>query len=310
MHTYRNGNYFVLINPYDGTKIRMTMDNTFRPIFAESADVTLTYKCDGGCPFCYADCTENGKHADLSSDNINAFIESLHPYTELALNGNDLSIPGLDEFLQKLKEKKVIANLTVNQKHFIKHKVRLQYLMHNNLISGLGVSATDINYTLFDTIDWLNDFGLKDRIIIHVVAGVVHPYELNMMANKGLKLLILGYKTKGRGKEFHNPEVDVRIKQLEYLIPTMFEQKWFNLISFDNLALIQLDIENKVPKSCWRTNYMGDDGTFTFFIDLVNETYAKNSLAEETIPITDWNIDSMFSVIRNSENKEERNEIS
>ena len=46
---YRNGNYIVTIDPNTGTKIRTSRDDEFRPEFAESIDVTMTYECDGGC---------------------------------------------------------------------------------------------------------------------------------------------------------------------------------------------------------------------------------------------------------------------
>ena len=38
-----------------------------------------------------------------------SWIESVHPYTELAINGNDLDHPDLYEFLEYMKFKKVIA---------------------------------------------------------------------------------------------------------------------------------------------------------------------------------------------------------
>ena len=51
----------------------------------------------------------------------------------------------------------------------------------------------------------------------------------------------------------------------------------FKVVSFDNLAIQQLD-----PKSWlgdrWETIYRGDDGSHTMFVDLTNGTYAKNSM--------------------------------
>ena len=55
---------------------------------------------------CYEGCSLNGKHADLFSPDYYPLLDSLHPYTEMALNGNDLSHPQLDEFLYFLKDKK------------------------------------------------------------------------------------------------------------------------------------------------------------------------------------------------------------
>lgn len=48
----------------------------------------------------------------------------------------------------------------------------------------------------------------------------------------------------------------------------------------------------------WEKFYMGNDGEFTFYIDLVNKTFSKSSLSTEHFPITD-SIDDMFKKIKN-----------
>lgn len=289
---YKNGNYIVIIDAETGTKTRFTNQDEFRPKFAESADVTLTYQCDGGCPFCYADCTPEGKHADLMSREVSLLIDSLHPHTELALNGNDLSIPHLEEFLTKLKEKRVFANITVNQKHFVKNIDLLGEWTTKGLIKGLGVSLTDPHdKNLYQITRFPN-------AILHTVAGILSPEDVSALADKNLKLLILGYKQKGRGKNYYSPEIEHKINTLKELLPSMLETGRFNLISFDNLALEQLAVKNLLTEEEWEKTYMGDDAKFTFFIDLVNKTIAPNSLTIETIPISDWDIVKMFQKVR------------
>ena len=44
--------------------------------------------------------------------------------------------------------------------------------------------------------------------------------------------------------------------------------------------------------------YAGDDGTVTFYIDLVEGTFARSSLSEKHYPIGDLTIDGMFQVIQ------------
>ena len=85
MPSYKNGNYIVTILE-DGTKIRITEENEFIPEFSENIDCKITDKCSQMCKFCYEGCTPDGKHSDLFSF---SFINTLHPYTEIALNGND-----------------------------------------------------------------------------------------------------------------------------------------------------------------------------------------------------------------------------
>ena len=109
---YRNGNFTTTLFS-DGTKIRETKEDEFVPDFAESMDVKITNQCDMGCPFCHENSTINGKHGDILNEK---FINTLHPYQEVAIGGGDVtSHPDLIPFLRKLKERKIIANITVNQ---------------------------------------------------------------------------------------------------------------------------------------------------------------------------------------------------
>ena len=73
----------------------------------------------------------------------------------------------------------------------------------------------------------------------------------------------------------------------------------FKVISFDNLAIEQLDVKRLIPEEQWEEFYMGSDSEFTFYIDMVDGTFGKNSLAPENerFPIVD-NIDDMFEKIR------------
>jgi hypothetical protein len=48
---YKNGNYTVLLFS-DGTKVRYNNYESLIPAFAESHDIHISQKCDGGCEFC------------------------------------------------------------------------------------------------------------------------------------------------------------------------------------------------------------------------------------------------------------------
>ena len=43
---------------------------------------------------------------------------------------------------------------------------------------------------------------------------------------------------------------------------------------------------------------MGDDGTFTLYVDLVSETFARDSISSIKYPIENLTIDEMFNVIQ------------
>lgn len=290
---YKNGNTTVT-RWDDGTTARCTMDDEFRPDFAENCDVKITDRCDGGCKFCYEGCTPLGKHGDILND---TFINSLHPYTELALNGNDLSHPYLIAFLSKLKEKKVIANLTVNQIHFERFYYFIKELLDKKLIWGLGISLrepTDAFINLVKTIP---------NAVIHTINGILTENDLDKLANHDLKILILGYKTTGRGLEYRSNNLGELMKNTTYLglmLPVIVKENWFKNLSFDNLAIKQLDVKRLMTEEEWNNFYMGDDGTFTFYIDLVNQTFSKNSVIAKvkSIPINGMTVDEMFEVVK------------
>lgn len=286
---YRNGNYIVTILE-DGTKIRATKYDDFVPAFSENCDCKITDKCSQNCAFCYEGCTREGNHGDLFSYK---FIESLHPYTELAMNGNDLDHPQLDQFLQHLKDKNVIANLTVNQNQFLMNYDKLKTLQDNGLINGIGVSLIKANDELCEKMKSLKN------VVLHTIVGILSEKDISFLKNKGLKILILGYKDLQRGKLYHITHCPDIMNNKKYLYDNLVEiQKMFEVLSFDNLAINQLDVKRIIPEEKWDEFYMGDDGGFTFYIDMVKGEFAKNSLSDERFPIGDLSIDEMFNFIQ------------
>ena len=290
---YKNGNYSVKILS-DGTKIRETEEDEFIPSFAENCDVKITDKCDGGCAFCYEGCTSNGKHGDIMNYK---FLDTLHPYTELAINGNDLSHPDLVPFMHKMREKKIILNMTVNQIHFERHFETIKGWIKDGLIYGLGVSLKD------PTDDFIDKISQFPNAVIHVINGVVSVKDLDRLAGHNLKVLILGYKHLRRGESYYeqNDEIVNALQEdlNNCLFPEIIKNGWFKVVSFDNLAIKQLHVQENMPEDQWNEFYMGDDGNYTFYIDMVDGTFGKNSLATVRYPIMD-SIDDMFQKILNN----------
>ena len=290
---YKNGNYIVHIYD-DGTKIRETNDDEFIPSFAENCDVKITDKCDGGCPFCYEGCTPNGRHGDILNYK---FLDTLHPYTELAINGNDLSHPDLESFMCKMKKKKIILNMTVNQIHFERHFETIKQWIANGWIYGLGVSLKE------PTDEFIEKITQFPNAVIHVINGVVSVHDLARLAGNNLKVLILGYKHLRRGESYYEQN-DESVNALQedlnkYLFPEIINNGWFKVVSFDNLAIKQLHVQENLPEEQWEEFYMGSDSEFTFYIDMVDGTFGKNSLAPENERFTIMdNIGDMFEKIR------------
>lgn len=296
LYKYINGNYLVKIFE-DGTKVRFTNYDDFVASFPESIDIKITNYCDNNCEMCHEMSSINGKHANLDQP----FLDTLKQGTELAIGGgNPLSHPYLLPFLEKMKNKGIICNLTVNQNHFVKNIEFLQNLIDKKLIYGLGISMLNDSF-LNEILLFVNK---NTNCVLHLIAGVIDNNLLNKLYDKNLKILILGYKTFGRGKTFYSNQVEQNIHYLKENIIDIGTH--FKVVCFDNLAINQLDIQNQVSKEVFEECYMGDDGSFTMYIDLVKEEFSVSSTTKERFKLLD-NITSMFSFVKDFKNKATKN---
>jgi len=269
---YKNGNYTVRIYE-DGTKIRKTEANEFIPEFAENIDIKITNKCTGiNCQWCHEGSGECGRHGNIMGER---FIDTLKPWQEVALGGgNVLEHPSLVPFLRKLRQRNVIANITVNQIHFERDHDIIQTLIDEELICGLGLSLVD------PTQEFINKVQQYPNAVIHVINGILTKEQCATMCNQDLKVLILGYKNLRRGTDYYKDKDSVILKNQNWLydhLPQMLNE--FELISFDNLAIEQLDAERLMSEEEWDEFYMGDDGNHTFYIDMVNRQFSRSSTA-------------------------------
>ena len=290
---YKNGNYTVIRDLDSGTLVKMNDLDFLEADFPDSFDLKITNSCDMGCKFCHENSLPNGKHGDI----MNAkFINTLHPYTEIAIGGgNPLEHPDLIAFLKKLKQLKMIPNMTINQVHFMKNKDLIKYLIDNELIYGLGVSLVNTNES------FINEVSKYPNAVIHVINGVHSVDELKKLYDKGLKLLILGYKEFRRGKDFYSNKVIESESELYTNLEDLI--KHFKVVSFDNLALKQLNPKRLLTEEEYDRYYMGADGQSTMFIDLVKEEFSTSSTTPEDKrhKLLD-NIIDMFNIIK-EENK-------
>lgn len=286
--TYENGDYTVMMFN-DGTKIRFNNKATMRADFPESIDMKISNRCDKGCPMCHEQSVPDGELANLS----HPLLDSLHPYTELALGGgNVLEHPDLFPFLSRMKDKNVICNMTLHLDHFLGADSYIKWLQEEGYIHGVGISVNKVIDR--DTIDKIMAIP---NTVVHTIAGIMPQEGYKSLYYRNIKLLILGYKNYGRGAEYikHDDGIMDRIGILHDNIMSMMD--CFNLISFDNLALEQLRIKDLVDKDTWERCYMGDDGEATMYIDLVKEQFAKSSVSPR-IDINSNKIEDLFNQVR------------
>lgn len=289
---YTNGNAHITLFE-DGTRVMETGDDDFCFEYPTNNDITITHKCSQECKYCYLNCTQDGKHADILSPK---FFETLKPGSECAINLNDLDHPQLFPFLAKMRKKNIFVNGTVNQSQFMKNFNMIKNFVDNKLLWGVGISLQKPTDEFVDAVKQI------PNAVIHVINGVLTADDIEALRDKGLKLLILGYKNMGRGESWlEENEVVVKMRQ-EYLkgvLNTLFNH--FKVVSFDNLAIEQLEVKKLLTAEEWEEFYQGDEGSSTFAIDLVDGRFGRNSMAvgDDTYPIMD-DIRDMFNKVKES----------
>lgn len=301
--SYKNGNYIVALDTVHGTKIRYNDLTFFKADRPENMDICITRYCEYGCPYCHENATVNGKHGDIMNSK---FIDTLPEWTEAAVGGGRVtSHPDLVPFLRKLKERHIIANITVQQTEFMSHLSFLRELVNQKLIYGLGISL--INPYEEGFIEAVKTFP---NAVIHVINGVVTLAQLSALGCKDLKILILGYKEVRRGVAYKadvDHLVELRKNRLYASLPFIAEHNWFKTISFDNLALEQLEPKRFLSDEFYATHNLGDDGLMgeqtsaSYYVDLVENMFARNSCdVEHRYPLENHTATECYQLLRDN----------
>ena len=165
------------------------------------------------------------------------------------------------------------------------------------MVYGVGISLGEASNKLIELASSI------PNSVIHVIAGLVQMNQLYFLAHNDLKILILGYK------QVRRDMIDYNINSLKNYIPHIVKEKWFSIVSFDNLAIKQLGIKGILTENQWNEFYMGDDGqdgkqtSASMFVDMVERKFAKNSCAPECerYDLLDT-AEDMYAVLRGIDN--------
>ena len=201
--------------------------------------------------------------------------------------------------MDRLKENKIIANATFNQVHLeLPGNIDLvKRLISEKKLYGVGISLKANIFSAERLVKILSD-PIFSNAVVHVINGIHSLEMLKPLMDKGIKILILGYKTFGRGvsyRELLDPIIKKNQQELKNNLPSLIPH--FKAISFDNLAIDQLNVKDILSPEDWDSFYMGEEGQFTMYIDAVKGEYAVCSVAEDRFPLED-DIEPMFKHIR------------
>lgn len=292
---YQNGNFLVRLYS-DGTQERISDNDEFKPEFPCSLDVKITNWCNAGCSYCHEKSTKQGKHGDLNQ--LLEVLDPLPPGIELAVGGGEpLSHPNIRQFLLAAKKKSWIVNITINQFHLKSQYDLIQKLIEEDLIKGIGISYSSPAYLK----DCEKILALSSNVVFHLILGInklSDISELQKLAekqNRICKALLLGYKHFGFGINYYVK--NKKIEENKYSWYTQLPKYFHNqnlVLSFDNLAIQQLNLKRFFTDEGWDRFYLGDDFTTSMYVDAVEECYGSSSTSEKRVSFNDKNLLTFF----------------
>ena len=285
------GQYWVLFNRDNGTKIRFTFEDVegaIKPTKAsapELVDLKITDFCTKGCPYCYQGSTPNGLHASFESITEIADELARLKVFEVALGGGEpTQHPRFHDIVTMFRQKGIIPNFSTRN---------LEVLKDRELFRHIGGFAYSIdNADQIDTLKAAIDAAplsikgpyeiipRENEIIVdvsvQVALGTITAKELKKIFKKadeyGMKVTLLGFKEVGRGEYFDKHKTINWLKIAKELnddykcptigIDTMVAKKWELDLKSNNISTVL---------------YSTEEGKFSMYIDAVRGRMAASS---------------------------------
>lgn len=278
---YRNGNAVVTLDLRDGTRIIEYPDNELLTLQTPlNIDIRVSTQCPYGynsitrkstCEFCHESALVNGQECDYSVLQQVLTDAKLPRGTEIALGVNEVT-DNLVQFVKNLYRLGLVVNITMNERYILQYgDTRLKEMMP--YVYGLGISYRSLQGCL-SLPDWIAEYP---HTVIHVINGIDDFDDVKELGVKYRKLLILGEKDFG----FNKGKVNLNTEQHKQWKSNIMQlTKIFDIVSFDNLGLQQLEIRGKITDEEYKSFYQGEH---SMYINAVEQYFAPSSRTRNNI---------------------------
>nr|DAN95791.1 MAG TPA: hypothetical protein [Caudoviricetes sp.] len=278
---YRNGNAVVTLDLRDGTRIIEYPDN--EPLTLQTPlniDIRVSTQCPYGyntntkkstCAFCHESALVDGQECHYGFLQQVLMDAKLPRGTEIALGVNEVT-DNLVQFVKNLYRLGLVVNITMNERYILQYgdtglKQMLPYVF------GLGISYRSLQGCL-SLPDWIADYP---HTVIHVINGIDNFDDIKELSVKYHKLLVLGEKDFG----FNRGKVNLdTLEHKQWKSNIMQLTKIFDIVSFDNLGLQQLEIRGKITDEEYKSFYQGEH---SMYINAVEQYFAPSSRTRNNI---------------------------
>lgn len=282
---YRNGNAVVTLDLRDGTRVIEYPDN--EPLTLDTPlniDIRVSTQCPYGydtntkkstCVFCHESALVSGVECNYGILQKILMDAKLPRGTEIALGVNEVT-DNLVQFVKNLYRLGLVVNITMNERYITEFgdtglKQMLPYVF------GLGISYRSLQGCL-SLPDWIADYP---HTVIHVINGIDNFDDVKELSVKYHKLLVLGEKDFG----FNRGKVNLdTLEHKQWKSNIMQLTKIFDIVSFDNLGLQQLEIRGKITDEEYKSFYQGEH---SMYINAVEQYFAPSSRTRNNIKCFD-----------------------
>lgn len=282
---YRNGNAVVTLDLRDGTRVIEYPDN--EPLTLQTPlniDIRVSTQCPYGynvetqkstCAFCHESALVSGVECHYGVLQQVLMDAKLPRGTEIALGVNEVT-DNLVQFVKNLYRLGLVVNITMNERYILQYgdtglKQMLPYVF------GLGISYRSLQGCL-SLPDWIAEYP---HTVIHVINGIDNFDDVKELSVKYHKLLVLGEKDFG----FNRGKVDLSTKEHQQWKSSIMQlTKIFDIVSFDNLGLQQLEIRGKITDEEYKSFYQGEH---SMYINAVEQYFAPSSRTRNNIKCFD-----------------------
>lgn len=278
---YRNGNASVWLDLRDGTRIIEYPDK--EPLTLETPlniDIRVSTQCPYGyntvtkkstCAFCHESALVSGVECHYGILQQVLMDAKLPRGTEIALGVNQVT-DDLIQFVKNLWKLGLIVNITMNERYILEFgDTRLKEMLP--YVFGLGISYRSLQGCL-SLPDWIAEYP---HTVIHVINGIDNFDDVKELGVKYHKLLVLGEKDFG----FNRGKVNLNTKEHKRWKSNIMQlTKIFDIVSFDNLGLQQLEIRGKITDEEYKSFYQGEH---SMYINAVEQYFAPSSRTRNNI---------------------------
>ena len=302
MRIKRDGPALVIHDKTDGSRLRWSPEPYDKALTPELVDVKDTDYCPYGCAFCYQGSTRKGRHAPL--EDIVKILDQLADMKvfEVAIGGGEPAMhPRFAEIAMAAQERDITFNFTCYGLDWLKNTSILDVLRKNSGFDGPGFG---IGVSVHDARDLVKAERLKEHLIknkIHsqviaqTVVGATPPEVMDKLLDiafsKRISMLLLGYKTVGRGVDFrpHNTDDSHLRALLEKSRKKILEASSYTSFTL-SVDTAFLDLHGPILDEMEVPHILraSPEGKFSMYVDAVNRTCGPSSYcpADMMEPIT------------------------